>query len=59
MGVKGDYPEGKLEVDIDQLNLVDFNPYLVDVMGYRLKKGMLGVDSIIVLPMVARWECAD
>lgn len=47
MGVKGDYPEGKLEVDIDQLNLVDFNPYLVDAMGYRLKKGMLGVDSII------------
>ena len=47
MGVKGDYPEGKLEVDIDQLNLVDFNPYLVDAMGYRLKKGMLGVDSTI------------
>ena len=47
MGVKGDYPEGQLEVDVEQLNLVDFNPYLVQAMGYRLKKGMLGVDSTI------------
>ncbi len=45
--MKGDYPEGTLEVDVEQLNLVDFNPYLVDAMGYRLKKGMLGVDSTI------------
>ncbi|WP_370305594.1 DUF748 domain-containing protein [Thalassolituus sp.] len=47
MGLKGEYPEGSIDVDVQQLNLVDFNPYLVQAMGYRLKKGMLGVDSTI------------
>ena len=47
MGMKGEYPEGQMDVTIEQLNLIDFNPYLVQAMGYRLKKGMLGVDSDI------------
>ena len=47
MGVKGEYPEGQLNFSIEQMNLVEFNPYLVQAMGYRLKKGMLGVTSDI------------
>ncbi len=47
MGMKGEYPEGKINLNIEQLNLVEFNPYLVEAMGYRLKKGMLQVTSDI------------
>ncbi|MGB0503921.1 MAG: DUF748 domain-containing protein, partial [Thalassolituus sp.] len=47
MGMKGEYPEGKIDLNIEQLNLVEFNPYLVEAMGYRLKKGMLQVTSDI------------
>lgn len=47
MGLKGEYPEGNIKLNVEQLNLVEFNPYLVEAMGYRLKKGMLQVTSNI------------
>ena len=47
MGQKGDYPEGSMTLTVEQLNLVDFNPYVEQAMGYRVRKGMLGVDSDI------------
>lgn len=47
MGLKGEYPEGNIKLNVEQLNLVEFNPYLVQAMGYRLKKGMLQVTSNI------------
>ena len=49
LGLEGEYPAGKVKFNIEQLNLVDFNPYLVDAMGYRLKKGMLNINSDITI----------
>ena len=47
LGLEGEYPAGEMQFSIEQLNLVEFNPYLVDAMGYRLKKGMLNINSDI------------
>ncbi|WP_320819348.1 DUF748 domain-containing protein [Thalassolituus sp.] len=49
LGLKNDLPEGELTFTIDQLNLPAFNPYVVQAMGYRVKKGMLKVDADITL----------
>lgn len=47
MGVKANNPEGQMSLTIRQLNLTDFNPYLVQSMGYRLQKGMFSLDADI------------
>ncbi len=49
LGLKNDLPEGELTFTIDQLNLPAFNSYVVQAMGYRVKKGMLKVDANITL----------
>jgi hypothetical protein len=49
LGLKNNLPEGELTFTIDQLNLPAFNPYVVQAMGYRVKKGMLKVDADIKL----------
>ncbi|MDF1762115.1 MAG: DUF748 domain-containing protein [Oleibacter sp.] len=45
IGLRGDYPEGQMEVKIEQLNLVDFNAYIVNAIGYNLQRGMLTVTA--------------
>ena len=49
LGLRGPYPEGEAKLKVDQLNLVEFNPYLVQAMGYRLQKGMLNLNSDITI----------
>lgn len=38
------YPQGDIRVRIKQLNLVPFNGYLIDAMGYQLERGMLDAE---------------
>ncbi|WP_430462239.1 DUF748 domain-containing protein [Thalassolituus sp. LLYu03] len=41
------YPQGELTVHAEQLDLVPFNGYLNQAMGYQVERGMLNLDAII------------
>lgn len=44
MGLSNNQPEGDIELHIEQLNLVPFNGYVAQAMGYHVQKGALKLD---------------
>ncbi|WP_420591196.1 DUF748 domain-containing protein [Bacterioplanoides sp.] len=44
MGLLNNQPEGDIELHIEQLNLVPFNGYVAQAMGYHVQKGALKLD---------------
>lgn len=39
------YPQGDISVSVRQLDLVPFNGYLTDAIGYQVERGMLNLDA--------------
>ena len=47
IGLVGGDVDGHLGINVTQLNLVPLSPYVIDSIGYRVKKGMLRVNGDI------------
>ena len=43
------YPEGQIKVQVRRLDIVDFNGYLIDAIGYQLNHGSLDLDADITI----------
>ncbi|WP_221794739.1 DUF748 domain-containing protein [Oceanobacter mangrovi] len=49
MGLWNGLPEGQYKLNIDSMNLLPFSPYVVNAIGYKVKKGMLEVKSDVTV----------
>lgn len=49
MALIGGEPDGILKARVQQLNLVPFSPYVINAIGYRVKKGMLDLNVDMAL----------
>lgn len=49
MGLLNNQPEGDIELQIEQLDLVPFNGYVAQAMGYHVQKGALKLDVALAI----------
>ncbi len=42
-------PNGKLDINIEQMDMVPFNGYVIEGIGYQIQKGMLQMDGNITV----------